>query len=114
MKKGDVYIADLSGSRGSEQSGTRPVLVIQSDKITKYTQTVVAIPITTNLRRAQIPGCVLLQQGEGGLIQDSVALCYQIKVLAKSRLMNKIGSLSSDVLKQVEDALRITFDMTTQ
>ena len=111
MKKGDVYIADLSGSRGSEQAGTRPVLIIQSDKINKYTQTVVAIPTSTNLRRAQIPGCVLLPQGEGGLIQDSVALCYQITVLAKSRLQNRIGSLSPGILKQVEDAIKITFEM---
>ncbi|MFP4082899.1 MAG: type II toxin-antitoxin system PemK/MazF family toxin [Candidatus Aminicenantes bacterium] len=111
MKKGDVYIADLSGSRGSEQAGIRPVLIIQSDKLNKYTQTVVAIPITTNLRRAQIPGCVLLPQGEGGLIQDSVALCYQIKVLAKSRLQSRIGSLSPEVLKQVEEAIKTTFEM---
>ena len=111
MKKGDVYIADLSGSRGSEQAGIRPVLIIQSDKISKYTQTVVSIPITTNLRRAQIPGCVLLPKGEGGLIQDSVALCYQIRAIAKSRLQNRIGSLSPPVLKQIEDAIKITFEM---
>jgi len=111
MKKGDVYIADLSGSRGSEQAGTRPVLIIQSDKINKYTQTIVAIPITTNLRRVQIPGCVFLPQGEGCLIQDSVALCYQITVLAKFRLQKRIGSLSPGVLKQFEDGVKTTFEM---
>jgi len=111
MKKGDIYIADLSGSKGSEQAGIRPVLIIQSDKINKYTQTVVAIPITTNLRRVLIPGCVLLRQGEGGLLQDSVALCYQIRALAKSRLQNRIGSLSAVVLKQVEEAIKTIFEI---
>jgi len=111
MKKGDIYFADLSGSRGSEQSGNRPVLIIQSDKINKYTQTVVAIPTTTNLRRASIPGCMLLTKGEGGLNQDSVALCYQITTLTKFRLKHKIGSLSPSVLKQIEEAIKTTFEM---
>lgn len=112
MRKGDIYVADLGSGTGSEQAGTRPVIIIQSDILNRFTKTVVAIPITTKLKRARIPGCVLLPQEEGGLIQNSVALCYQIRTLSMSRLQNKIGTLSPEVLKQVEGGLKITFDMS--
>ena len=50
MKRGDVYLADLDPTKGSEQAGRRPVLVFQDDRLIRATLTVVAIPFTTNLR----------------------------------------------------------------
>lgn len=112
MRKGDIYIADLGSGAGSEQGGTRPVIIIQSDNINKFTKTVVVIPLTTNLKRVQIPGCVLLPQEEGGLIHNSVALCYQIRVLSMSRLQNKIGTLSPSDINKIENGIKLTFDMS--
>ena len=51
--RGDVWLADLNPIRGSEQAGIRPVLIFQNDAISKFTSTVIAIPLTTNMRRAQ-------------------------------------------------------------
>ena len=81
MKRGEVYLADLNPTRGSEQAGIRPVVVLSRDSLGRFTRTVVAIPLTTNLRRAQVPGTVVLPVGEGGPSHDSVALPYQITVL---------------------------------
>jgi len=88
--KGEVYFADLDPTKGSEQAGKRPVLVFQNDLISNYSRTIVIIPFTTNLKRANLPGCVLIPKGEGGLPEDSVAICYQIRVIDKMRLSNKI------------------------
>jgi len=111
MLKGEVFLADLGVPSGSEQAGGRPAIVFQNDTINRYSRTTVIIPVTTNIRRAQIPGCVLLKRGEGGLIQDSVALCYQIRVLDNARFKQKIGKLPSDCVRKIEEALKYTLDM---
>jgi len=74
---GEVWLANLHPTRGSEQAGIWQVLVFQNDAINRFTTTVLAIPFTTNLRRAALPSCVRVAQGEGGLESDSVVLCHQ-------------------------------------
>lgn len=86
IKRGEIWLAEFNPIRGSEQAGTRPVLILQNDSINRFTSTFLAIPLTTNLRRASLPTCVLLPEGEDGLAKDSVALCHQLRVLDKSRL----------------------------
>ena len=51
LKRGEIWLASLDPTKGSEQSGTRPVIVFQNESISKYTITVIAIPLTTNLKR---------------------------------------------------------------
>ena len=56
---------------------------------THYTSTYVAVPLTTNLRRAALPSCVRISRGEGGLASDSVALCHQMRVLDQESLVSQ-------------------------
>ena len=109
--RGDIYLADLNPSRGSEQAGVRPVILVQRQNLDRFTRTVVVIPVTTNLRRAQIPGTVLIPVGEGGLSQESVALCYQIVVIDKQRLQRQLGTLSPVYLQRLGEAIRYTLDL---
>jgi len=90
VKRGEIWLANLNPTRGSEQAGTRPVLIFQHDVISQFTTTVLAIPLTTNLRRASLPSCVRIAQGEGGLARDSVALCHQLRVLDKMPLPDPV------------------------
>jgi mRNA interferase MazF len=109
--RGDIYLADLNPSRGSEQAGVRPVILVQRQNLDRFTRTVVVIPVTTNLRRAQIPGTVLIAAGEGGLSQESVALCYQIVVIDRQRLQRQLGTLSAVYLQRLGEAIRYTLDL---
>jgi len=109
--RGDIYLADLNPSRGSEQAGVRPVILVQRQNLDRFTRTVVVIPVTTNLRRAQIPGTVLIAAGEGGLSQESVALCYQIVVIDRQRLQRQLGTLSTVYLQRLGEAIRYTLDL---
>lgn len=84
MKRGDVYLADLDPTKGSEQAGKRPVIVFQDNRLIPATLTVLVIPFTTNLKMRKLPTCVLIPTGEGGLRQDSVALCHQMRALDKA------------------------------
>jgi mRNA interferase MazF len=108
VKRGEIWLANLDPTRGSEQAGTRPVLLFQNDTISKYTTTVLAIPLTTNLRRAALPSCMTIAQGEGGLASDSVALCHQLRVLDKARLQRKLGTVSQATILAVETCVLFT------
>jgi mRNA interferase MazF len=62
VNRGEIWLANLNPTRGSEQAGTRPVLIFQNNVINKYTTTILAIPLTTNLRRASLPSCANLER----------------------------------------------------
>ena len=105
VARGDIYYADLSPVVGSEQGGSRPVLVIQNDIGNKYSPTIIAAPITCRLTKKQIPAHV--QINEGGLHEESVVLLEQIRVLDKQRLRMKIGQVSTETMGKVNAALKI-------
>jgi mRNA interferase MazF len=72
----------------------RPVIVVQRETIDRFTKTVFIVPLTSNLRRSNIPGTFIIPTNEGGLTQDSVVLCYQIAVIDRQRLIRQLGQLS--------------------
>ena len=107
MRRGDVWMASLDPARGSEQAGTRPVLVLQSASLNAFLRTVVVVPLTSTLKWAQYPFCVLVQAAEGGLTNDSVALCHQIRVVDKTCLIRLMGVVSDSTLAKVQQALDV-------
>ena len=108
LKRGEVWLADLNPIRGSEQAGIRPVIIFQNDLVSQFSTTTITIPLTTNQRRAKLPICLLIKQGNGGLTQDSVALCFQMRVLDKSRLIRKLGQLNFDTITRLEEIVLVT------
>jgi mRNA interferase MazF len=112
VARGEIWMANFNPVKGSEQAGTRPVLIFQNDVLAKYTTTILAIPLTTNLRRASLPSCVKISQGEGGLINDSVALCHQMKAVDKVRLIKKMGKVSDQTLTLIESCTKFTMGIS--
>jgi len=108
MIRGEVWMAALDPVRGSEQAGTRPVLVLQADPLNRFLRTIVTVPLTTNLKWGQYAFCVFVPIHEGGLISDSVALCHQLRVSDKSRLIRRLGQASDATLLKVEQAVSVT------
>jgi len=108
MNRGEIWFAALDPVRGSEQAGTRPVLIFQADPLNTFLRTIVIIPFTTNLKWSRFPFCVLVPSGEGGLLNDSVALCHQIRVIDKSRLIRNLGEISDETMEKVEQAIKVT------
>jgi mRNA interferase MazF len=108
IERGEVWLANLEPTRGSEQAGTRPAIVFQNDMISRFSTTVLTIPLTSNLRRASLPTCLLISSGDGGLAQDSVALCHQMRALDKTRLLRKLGQLKPETIKQLEEIVLFT------
>jgi mRNA interferase MazF len=108
LKRGDVWLADLNPTQGSEQAGIRPIIIFQNDLVSRFSTTTITIPLTTNQRRATLPICLLIKEGDGGLLQDSVALCFQMRVLDKTRLIRKIGQLNPNTIVQLEEVVLLT------
>lgn len=94
VKRGDIYYADLSPVVGSEQGGIRPVLVIQNDIGNKYSPTVIAAAITSQINKAKMPTHIELAAKDYGLNKDSVILLEQIRTIDKRRLREKIDRKS--------------------
>lgn len=109
IKRGELYYADLSPVIGSEQGGVRPVLIIQNDIGNKYSPTVIAAAITSQIGKAKIPTHIELTKKEfEGLQKDSVVLLEQLRTLDKRRLKEKIGCLPQEKMQKVNNALLIS------
>lgn len=111
VKRGDIFYADLSPVVGSEQGGIRPVLIIQNDVGNKFSPTVIAAAITSQINKAKLPTHIELMSDKYGLTKDSVILLEQIRTIDKKRLKEKMGHLDDETMKLVNDALNISFGL---
>ena len=111
VKRGDIYYADLSPVVGSEQGGIRPVLIVQNDVGNKYSPTVIAAAITSQINKAKMPTHIELAAKEYGLNKDSVILLEQIRTIDKKRLREKIGHLDESLMSTVNEALAVSFGL---
>lgn len=102
MKRGEIWWADLGPYRPREQTGRRPVIVWQSDELTSVLESVLVVPLTTNLSRARLAGTAVIAANEGGLSQDSVALAFQMRAIPKSALANRVRALADDELAELD------------
>ena len=111
VKRGEVWQADLSPTRGTEQAGVRPVVIVQTDRANPHSPHPVMVPFTTRIRQRLLPSHVLVPAGEAGLTQDSVALAEQIRVIDNNRLIRRLGALAAARMDEVDDALRTILDL---
>ena len=105
MKRGDIYYADLDPVVGSEQGGTRPVLIIQNDLGNRFSPTVIVLPLTSKMGKAPLPTHVPLLPPQGGVKKPSIILCEQVRTLEKSRLTLRLGCVGREKMALVEKAL---------
>ena len=89
VRRGDIFYADLSPVVGSEQGGTRPVIIIQNDIGNKYSPTVICAAITSQINKAKLPTHIEISADRYNLIKDSVILMEQIRTIDKKRLREK-------------------------
>lgn len=111
IKRGDVFFADLSPVVGSEQGGTRPVLIIQNDIGNRFSPTVIVAAITAQIQKAKLPTHVEINAAKNGFERDSVILLEQVRTIDKSRLTDKITHLDELLMEKVDEALEISLGL---
>jgi mRNA interferase MazF len=102
MKRGEIWWADLGRYRPREQTGRRPVIIWQSDALTAVLESVLVVPLTTNLDRANLAGTSIVEPSDLGPSERSVALTFQMRAVPKSCLDAFIRVLTSDELAELE------------
>ena len=114
MKRGEVYWADLVPRPGSEQTGRRPVVVMSHDAFNRISawMSIIVIPLSTSTLQARRgPTVVAVPAGVAGLPKASSAICHQITTLDRNKLVKRIGVLTPQLLRELEDGLRSAVDL---
>lgn len=113
IKRGDIFYADLRPVIGSEQGGIRPVVILQNDIGNKHSPTIICAAITSKMHKAKLPTHVEIDSSRYDIDKDSVILLEQLRTLDKKRLKDKVCHLDNNMMKQVNDALKISLELNT-
>lgn len=113
MKRGDIYYADLRPVIGSEQGGIRPVLIVQNDVGNRHSPTIICAAITSKMNKAKLPTHIELSAKRYAMEKDSVILLEQLRTIDKKRLKDKVCHLDEEVMKKVNEGLKISLELTT-
>ena len=102
FRRGDIYLANLNPYKGSEQGGTRPVLVLQNNDGNFYCPTLIVAPMTTQLKKLNQPTHYLIQYNRA-LTAPSVVEFEQITTIDKSRIISYLGKLTEEQYREIDD-----------
>jgi mRNA interferase MazF len=109
IDQGCIFLADLNPVKGHEQAGFRPVLVFQNNILNTHLNTVLVVPITTNLKAKGHLTTFFLPKELSSMTKDSLALLFQLRCIDKKRLVKKIGEISGPALKSCKRQLSYLF-----
>ncbi|HHT26651.1 MAG TPA: type II toxin-antitoxin system PemK/MazF family toxin [Firmicutes bacterium] len=112
LRRGDIVYANLNPVIGSEQGGTRPVLIIQNDIGNRFSPTTIVAAVTSRIKKAKLPTHVEISASEYGLERDSVILLEQLRTIDKRRLKEKLAHLDEATMERVNQGLLISIGLT--
>ena len=113
IRRGDIYYADLSPVVGSEQGGIRPVLVIQNNVGNRHSPTVICAAITSKMNKAKLPTHIEISARNYKIVKNSVILLEQIRTIDKQRLREFVCHIDPDMMRNVDEAIRVSLELPT-
>jgi len=109
--RGEIFLANLEPTKGSEQGGVMPVLIIQNDILNKHAPTTIIVPITSKIYKKEYPTDVIIKKEDSRLKVDSTILLNQIRTIDKKRIIKKIGVVDNFTMNKVDMAVRISLGL---
>ncbi|MEK7128690.1 MAG: type II toxin-antitoxin system PemK/MazF family toxin [Patescibacteria group bacterium] len=104
MLQKDIYWADLNPVKGKEQKGRRPVVIISGNTMNKNLGVFIVCPISSKIKN--YAGCVKLEKNKiNKLSENSEVITFQIRTIAKERMIKKIGEITDEQLKEISYSL---------
>ena len=97
---GDVYLMRFGG-QGNEQKGWRPGIVFQNNIGNAHSPNIIALPLTSSIKKLGLPTHVFLPANETGLVKDSVALCENPERMSKDRLGAYLTTLPKSYMAKI-------------
>lgn len=110
LRRGEIWLVNWNPARGSEQAGKRPALVIQNDIGNEKASTTIVAAISSSVKL--YPMNVRINPHESGLEKSSIVKAGQILTIDKNRLEKRIGCLTPEKMKEVDNAIRLSLDLT--
>jgi len=111
VKRGEIHWVDWDPSRGSEQAGKRPALILQNDTGNRHSPTTIVAACSTAPKK-QYPFVVAIAKSESGLPKDSSIDLAAIMTIDQSRLCGKVGELTAAKMAEVEQALKYSLALS--
>lgn len=106
MQLGDIYLVEIPVSGGREQAGIRPAIIAQTVDLEK-TPTILIVPLTSMLKASDFPFTFMIKPDQSNNLDAiSVALVFQLRVIDKRRLKNKIGRINDNILILLKQQLK--------
>lgn len=109
--RGEIYLVNFGKVTTSEIGKTRPALIVQNNIGNQYSPTTIVIAIHEADETKELPVCLFIKKGTGGLTKDSVIDAGHILTLDKKRLGKKLGEISSAVQEKVDKSLKVSLDL---
>lgn len=104
MRQGEIWYADLNPTKGSEQAGFRPMVIVSGNLLNTHLRVIIACPLTTKIKGYK--GNIILQPDkENNLKKISEILIFHIRSISKERLVRKIGNITSEELNLIKQGL---------
>ena len=113
IRRGDIFYADLSPVVGAEQGGIRPVLIIQNNVGNRHSPTVICAAITSKMNKAKLPTHIEISTRDYKIVKNSVILLEQIRTIDKQRLKEYICHIDGGMMRRVDQAIRISLELST-
>ncbi len=111
INQGDIYWVDLSEPAGSGPGYRHPHVVIQNNLYNRsHISTVIVLALTSNLKRADAPGNVLLEKGEANLPKPSVVNVSQVFTVDKSQLDEYVGTLAFKRVREILNGVKLVIE----
>ena len=99
MNQGEIWLADLNPTKGSEQAGIRPVVIVSGNMLNEHLGIIIVIPLTTKVKNFK-GNPVLTPNKSSGLKEESEMLVFHVRSVSKDRLTKKLGSISAEELNR--------------
>lgn len=109
--RGDIYLVNFDPSIGSEIRKTRPALILQNNIANRFSPVTIVAALSSQFDEPVYPTEVVVDPPEGGVPKRSVVLLNQVRTIDKRRLMTKLGSLKSNTMNKVDQAIKISFGL---
>lgn len=111
IKRGEIFFVNLEPTKGSEQGGTRPALIVQNNIGNQYSSTTIIAPLTSKIYQKEYPMNVFVSKEDSGLEKDSIILLNQIRTIDKTRIGKRMGILDNATMDKVNGALKISLSL---
>ena len=110
-RRGDIYLVGFDPTVGNEIQKTRPAVIIQNDVSNRYSPITIVAAISSQFSRPPFPREVIIEPEESGLAKPSAVIVNQIRSVDRLRLGQRIGRLSAETMRRVDEALKISLGL---